>query len=130
MSIFPILIYKELQKKYILVYNVNNLQYIKDTTVSNKIKNVNLIISLFKSQNEERPLEFELGAGKVIPGWERGLEGMCVQEVRKLTIHPDLAYRETGYGDLYINRIFCSNYKLNILGYILSQVTFVISNLF
>lgn len=32
------------------------------------------------------PFEFSLGAGQVIPGWEIGVEGMKVGEVRKLTI--------------------------------------------
>jgi len=39
---------------------------------------------------------FKLGDGNVIPGWEQGLVGMKVGEVRKLTIGPDLAYGEKG----------------------------------
>ena len=40
--------------------------------------------------------EFELGAGMVIPGWDKGLEGMKVGGRRKLTIPPDQAYGEQG----------------------------------
>ena len=42
--------------------------------------------SQFDSSRGRRPFEFELGAGKVIRGWDQGLVGMCVGEKRKLTI--------------------------------------------
>jgi FKBP-type peptidyl-prolyl cis-trans isomerase len=40
--------------------------------------------------------EFSLGAGAVIAGWDRGVAGMKVGEVRELTIAPELAYGERG----------------------------------
>jgi len=43
------------------------------------------------------PLTFQLGAGNIIPGWNKGLVGMCVSEKRKLTIPPNFAYGETGH---------------------------------
>jgi len=43
------------------------------------------------------PFDFQLGTGQVIPGWDRGLQGMCVGEKRKLTIPPHFAYGEQGY---------------------------------
>ena len=46
------------------------------------------------------PFSFEIGAGQVIQGWEQGVIGMKVSEVRKLTIPPKLAYGATGAGNL------------------------------
>ncbi len=39
---------------------------------------------------------FPLGAGRVIRGWDEGVAGMQIGEVRELTIAPDLAYGERG----------------------------------
>ncbi|MFH1392984.1 MAG: FKBP-type peptidyl-prolyl cis-trans isomerase [Patescibacteria group bacterium] len=46
------------------------------------------------------PFEFPLGAGKVIPGWDIGVEGMKIGEVRKLTIPSELAYGPSGAGNV------------------------------
>jgi peptidylprolyl isomerase len=43
-----------------------------------------------------QPFQFRLGAGSVIPGWDRGLVGMKVGGRRRLTIPSSLAYGPTG----------------------------------
>jgi peptidylprolyl isomerase len=53
-----------------------------------------------------QPIEFKLGIGKVIKGWEIGIGGgqgippMRVGGRRKLTIPPELAYGKTGSGTI------------------------------
>ena len=44
----------------------------------------------------ETPFEFALGRGEVITGWERGISGMCVGEIRKLVLPSDIAYGDVG----------------------------------
>lgn len=39
-----------------------------------------------------------LGEGRLIAGIDKGLQGMCVNERRKVTVPPHLAYGSTGAG--------------------------------
>ena len=43
--------------------------------------------------------EFTLGAGQVIPGWDKGILGMKVGEKKHLVISPEDAYGATGVVD-------------------------------
>ncbi len=44
--------------------------------------------------------EFPLGAGRVIRGWDEGVAGMKIGEIRELTIAPELAYGDRQVGNL------------------------------
>ena len=50
------------------------------------------------SYNRGAPLDFRLGAGQVISGWDQGVQGMKVGGRRQLTIPPHLAYGDRGAG--------------------------------
>jgi FKBP-type peptidyl-prolyl cis-trans isomerase len=41
--------------------------------------------------------DFVLGKGMVIKGWDQGVAGMKVGQMRKLTIPPHLAYGDKGF---------------------------------
>jgi FKBP-type peptidyl-prolyl cis-trans isomerase FkpA len=49
------------------------------------------------SLDRGKPFEFQLGAGRVIKGWDQGVLGMKVGGKRKLTIPSELAYGAQGF---------------------------------
>jgi peptidylprolyl isomerase len=52
------------------------------------------------SWNRGQPLQFQLGVGQVISGWDEGVQGMKVGGRRQLTIPPHLAYGDRGAGHM------------------------------
>ncbi|MFB0526903.1 MAG: peptidylprolyl isomerase [bacterium] len=69
--------------------------------------------TIFDKSKEEEPLEFTVGSGQVIPGFEKAVEGMKLNEEKKVTIKPEDAYGkrdETAIRE-YLKKALPENFK-------------------
>jgi len=53
---------------------------------------------LDSTTDKNRPYQFTIGAGEVIPGWDEGIMSMKVGGKRKLIVPPNLAWGADGAG--------------------------------
>ena len=60
------------------------------------------------------PIQFTLGAGEVIAGWDEGLSGMYLAGVRQLVIPPALAYGSEEFVDIPANSTLI--YEVALIG--------------
>jgi len=52
------------------------------------------------SVDRGQEFQFPLGAGRVIKGWDEGVAGMLIGEIRELKIAPEMGYGERGAGNV------------------------------
>lgn len=48
--------------------------------------------SVFDQSQENQPLEFAIGEGQIIPGFENGVIGMSVGEKKRVSVEPEAGY--------------------------------------
>lgn len=86
--------------RYIIQKEGNGVKPVKGKTVALNYKGMLLSGKVFDGSDfHGGPLEFQVGLGKVIPGWEETVLDMQQGEKRLVVIPPELAYGERDIGD-------------------------------
>ncbi|CAN0840199.1 FK506-binding protein 2 [Linum grandiflorum] len=88
-----------LMKRRMMSTNQNLVKFrpIRETRSKYTTGENSLTGTIFDSSFERGdPIDFELGSGQVIKGWDQGLVGMCVDKKRKLKIPAKLGYGDQG----------------------------------
>mmetsp|Transcript_8150 Transcript_8150/g.16929 ORF Transcript_8150/g.16929 Transcript_8150/m.16929 type:complete len:211 (+) Transcript_8150:52-684(+) len=52
------------------------------------------------SLDRDATFDFQIGVGQVIPGWDKGIVGLCKGAKANLVIPPEMAYGQNGAGDV------------------------------
>ena len=53
---------------------------------------------MYKRQKRNQPIDFVLGVGQVIPGWDEGIQLLSIGDKARFVIPSDLAYGAQGAG--------------------------------
>jgi len=92
---------------------VNYVGYTLDAQVfDTSFEDVAQANQIHNSQRVYEPLQFELGAGQVIQGWDEGISLMRVNEKVTLFIPSVLAYGPTGINGFFINEVLAFDVEL------------------
>ncbi len=95
-----------------VVTTASGLQYVDITPGTGGTVNTGQMVSVHytgwlldgskfdSSRDRGEPLEFNIGTGRVIPGWDEGVGSMQIGGRRKLAIPPELGYGERGIGPI------------------------------
>ena len=78
--------------------------------------------TIFDTSQGREPLQFQVGAGQLIPGFEARIIGMEVGESKQFTLPPEEAYGEYDPSAIVQEAVPVENFGENMTGYIGEQI--------